>query len=70
MIKKQPDFVSILDEIIIEVIAKSKDKTFIFDIKAKDFFSMERKNGFTYQAYQKGFSSFKDAVRMEYYKQK
>lgn len=68
--KTSKDFQLIPDDTIIEIIAKGSGKTFIFDIKYKDYKTMERKQGFTYQAFQKGFSAFKDAIRMEYYKNK
>ena len=68
--KTSKDIQLIPDDTIIEIIAKGGGKTYIFDIKYKDYLTMERKKGFTYQAFQKGFSAFSDAVRMDYYKTK
>lgn len=56
-------------ETVIEVIAKKGDKIYIFDIKKKDFKSMTKLKGFTYQPYQLGFSKFKGAIRKDYYKE-
>lgn len=66
--KTTKDFQLIPDDTIIEIIAKGGGKVFIFDIRYKDYLKMERKKGYTYQAYEKGRSAYKEAIRMEYYK--
>ena len=53
----------------IEVIAKSSDKIFkIINLTEDDFKKMKRKEGFTYQAFQPGFSAYKTAITINFNK--
>lgn len=56
-------------ETIIEVISITQNgSVFIFDIKFKDWLTIKKKTGVVYTAYQKGYSSYSNAVRLDYYK--
>lgn len=41
-------------------------KTYIFEMKIKQWLTMKKKPGVQYSAFQKGFAQFKDAIRTEY----
>lgn len=51
----------------IEVIAKTKDKIYkIIGITRNQYRKMEKKNGFDYQPFQKGFSCYPDAIEIKF----
>lgn len=53
----------------IEVIAKSGERVFkIVNITRNEFDKMKRKSGFTYQAFQVGFSAYLGAKVIDYKK--
>lgn len=52
---------------LIEVIAKSGEKVYkIVNITKAEYSKMKRKPNFTYQAFQLGFSAYKNAVIIDF----
>ena len=72
MAKRQSTYQGLPPETVIEVVAISnfatpEEKSFIFDIKFGDWLTMKKKPGIYYRAYEKGFYSPRDAIRIDYY---
>lgn len=64
---KAPEYSAIPHNTTIEVVALVPDgKVYIFDVPLHKWQTLKKKPGVVYYAFQKGFSSFKDAIRTEY----
>lgn len=64
---KSVEFTSIPSDTIIEVVAVIPDgSVYIFDMTHHKWQTMKKKTGVHYYPFQKGFSSFKGAIRTEY----
>jgi len=68
MAKAKPTEYSVLPyDTIIEVVAVVTDgSVYIFDVTLHKWQTLKKKPGVHYYPFQKGFSSFKDAIRTEY----
>lgn len=68
MAKAKPTEYSVLPhDTTIEVVAIIPDGTvYIFDVTILKWQKMKKKPGVYYYPFQKGFSSFKDAIRTDY----
>lgn len=68
MAKAKPtEYMALSYDTIIEVVAIMPDGIiYIFDLNILKWVAFKKKPGVIYYPFQKGFSSFKDAIRTEY----
>lgn len=71
MAKRQTGNYQLPPGTVIEVVAYTPDdKSYIFEITFGEWLTMKRKPGVYYRAFEKGYYSARDAIRVDYYKTK
>lgn len=59
-------FVQLPLNTIIDIVAVTKDQTYIFEMSYGDWLRIKKKPGVKYLAFQKGYAAFPGAIRTEY----